>query len=119
MILSENKQVDNNNNNIDDCRLICFKSENHHYGTGFIVSSKWKNNIYKHWKLSDRISVLQLQTQESPKYPRYIKIKQRGLKLKLRKRDDKGLITIVNLYAPTAELQGKNPNEIDNIYIIP
>ena len=43
-------------------RLIAFDSLQQHYGNGFIVAKKWKENIYKTWKVSDRICVLQLQT---------------------------------------------------------
>ena len=45
---------------IGDNRLILFESQSQHYGNGFLVSKKWKDNIEKYWRISDRISILQL-----------------------------------------------------------
>ena len=45
---------------IGDNRLILFESQSQHYGNGFLVSKKWKDNIGKYWRISDRISILQL-----------------------------------------------------------
>ena len=53
--------IDCNVGNKND-RLIALSSDNVHHGVGFVVSSKWKENIYKYWKVSDRIAVLQLST---------------------------------------------------------
>ena len=41
-------------------KLIALPSDNRHYGNGFAISNNWKNNIHRHWKVSDRISVLVL-----------------------------------------------------------
>ena len=79
--LQETKITEDIDTDINNNRLICFKSENHHYGTGFIVSNKWKNNIYRYWNLSDRISIIQLKCRESPKIPRYTSRKRRGKKV--------------------------------------
>ena len=46
--------------NLDKDRLIYFPSESRHYGNGFYISQKWMNNIYKFWKVNDRVCVLQL-----------------------------------------------------------
>ena len=43
-------------------RLKALSTDNVHHGVGFIVSSKWKENIHRYWKVSDRIAVLQLTT---------------------------------------------------------
>ena len=48
-------------------RLISLETLNVHYGNGFLVSSRWKTNIYKLWKVSHRIAVLQLKTKQ-PEY---------------------------------------------------
>ena len=39
-------------------RLICLKSECEHYGNGFMVNNRLVENIEKHWRVSDRISVI-------------------------------------------------------------
>ena len=41
-------------------KLIALPSDNRHYGNGFTISNSLKNNIHRHWKVSDRISVLEL-----------------------------------------------------------
>ncbi|XP_057294528.1 uncharacterized protein LOC130623039 [Hydractinia symbiolongicarpus] len=129
---SETKIKENIDRNINDCRLICMETKNPHYGTGFIISRKWKNNIYKYWKISDRISVLQLKTKES----RYESEHQGEAKLKIRKvshftsttinrkktkqkltrKDENGLITIINVYALTSDIASKHPEEVDQLY---
>ena len=68
--------------NLNNHRIICLPSDSRHYGNGFIVSPKWKNNIYSYWKVSDRISVIQLQT--SKVQQRYSS-KLDGMKMKLMK----------------------------------
>ena len=52
------------NIDIEGNRLICLESNSQHHGNGFMVSKKWKNNIYKFWRVNDRIAVLQLQLQD-------------------------------------------------------
>ena len=41
-------------------KLVALPSDNRYYGNGFAISNNWKNNIHRHWKVSDRISVLEL-----------------------------------------------------------
>ena len=65
--LQETKISEGADCNIRDSRLIALKSTNKHHGNGFIVSSKWKENIHRVWKFSDRIAVLQLTT-KAPEY---------------------------------------------------
>ena len=45
---------------IGDNRLILYEYQSQNYGNGFLVSKKWKENIEKYWRISDRISILQL-----------------------------------------------------------
>ena len=76
---------------------ICKSSyaENQHYGLGFIVSEKWKKNILKYWKVSERIAVIQLKL-------RYIYICEKA--------DD------VTVYASTSEIARKGKKELENLY---
>ena len=48
--LQETKITEDIDTNLNGSRIICNKSENHHYDTGFLISTKWANNIYKHGK---------------------------------------------------------------------
>ena len=45
--------------NINNHRLICIPIDNKAYGLGFMIHDRWKNNIAKVWKVSERISVTQ------------------------------------------------------------
>ena len=124
--------------NIEKHRLISLPSECKHYGNGFIVSPKWKDSIYKYWKVSDRISVLQLismNTKVNYKYTSEItnnnntKVKitktfnytstmkgKTGMKMKIKKTIPKHLITIINVYAPHTARIKNDPTELDEMY---
>ena len=66
LCIQETKMKDLINIDIDGGnRLICLESKSGHYGNGFMVAKKWKNNIYKFWRVNDRIAVLQLKTEKS------------------------------------------------------
>ena len=65
LCIQETKQKELTNIDVEGNRLICLESTSPHYGNGFIVSKRWKQNIYKFWRVDDRISVLQLQTEKS------------------------------------------------------
>ena len=65
--LEETKFTDSTNKNINEYRLICTETKTKHYGNGYMVSPKWKHSIHKFWRVSDRVSVLQLQTEQSKK----------------------------------------------------
>ena len=47
---------------VENFRVVSLPSDSSHYGNGFAISEKWKNNVYKYWKINDRISALQLET---------------------------------------------------------
>ena len=65
LCIQETKIKDLTNIDVDGNRLICLETNSPHYGNGFMVSKKWKSNIYKFWRVNDRIAVLQLQTEKS------------------------------------------------------
>ena len=65
LCIQETKIKELINIDIDGNRLICLESNSQHHGNGFMVSKKWKNNIYKFWRANDRIAVLQLSTEKS------------------------------------------------------
>ena len=46
-------------------RLILMGADNISYGNGFLISNKWKNSVHQCWKVSERISVIQLKTSKS------------------------------------------------------
>ena len=105
--------------NIKNNRLICFPSEKSHYGNGFLIKSIWKENIHKFWKISERICVLQLKMKQldfaSTLDGMKIKITKRntnkyksildGMKMKIYKAEEKHILTIINVYAPTTVLK--------------
>ena len=104
-------------------RFISIKPDCRHYGNGFVVSSKWKQNIHRCWKVSDRVAVLQLLT-ESPEYKcekiddTKLKIQRQTIytstlnntKLTIKKVKHKGVISIINVYAPHTERVKTPPN---------
>ena len=67
LCIQESKISNGTDRDINKHRLITFKTDNRHYGNGFLISSQWKENIHRLWKVSDRIAVLQLTT-KTPEY---------------------------------------------------
>ena len=53
------------NKDVNGNRLLCTESLSAHYGLGFMVAPRWKDHIHRFWRVNDRISVLQLQTNQS------------------------------------------------------
>ena len=122
LCIQETKQTDSINIDIDGNRLICLESKYAHYGNGFMVSRKWKQNIYKFWRVNDRIAVLQLQTEKS-------KVIQSNNDDEWRSRItgdttmtiDKTvpkdhIINIINVYAPTSDKVKSNENVAQSLY---
>ena len=117
--------------NIKNNRLICFPSEKSHYGNGFLIKSIWKENIHKFWKISERISVLQLKMKQqdftSTLDGMKIKITKRntnkyksildGMKIKIYKAEEKHILTIINVYAPATTLIKKDNSILDDLYL--
>ena len=128
--LQETKITNGVDTNINDHRLICIPTDCKHYGNGFIVSPKWKHNIHKYWKVSDRISVIQIKLRDDEyicekqnginlrirKTQHYITNLQKELKMKIKKTNVKHLITIVNVYAPTTKKVAENISVLDEMY---
>ena len=113
-------------------KLIALPSDNRHYGNGFAVSNNWKNNVHRHWKVSDRISVLQLNTnskqyecintsginlniQPTKNYTCKC-VKSSETKLKITTIKIKHCITVINVYTPHTERVKEDPNELDQMY---
>ena len=93
----------------DGNRLITIESESKHYGNAFMISKKWKDNVNSYWKISDRISVLQLKTSKSRNRNRNNEVKNT-----IRNTIDH-VITIINVYAPTTERAKKHPKELKDM----
>ena len=132
--LQETKLHEGLDTNVKNNRLLCLPSESVHYGiNGFFVSSKFVNHIHKYWKVSDRISVLQIQTKD-PVYECHqinetsLKISlvkkytctrptRRGTKTVIKQTAVRNLITIINVYAaPTTERVKNDMDELDQLY---
>ena len=62
--LQETKIREGSDKMINRCRLITLPADIQYYGTGFIISSKWKDRVRKYWKVSERISIIQLNIKE-------------------------------------------------------
>ena len=111
-------------------QLVSFKTECKHYGNGFVVNNKWKNNVHRCWRVSDRVSVLQLTTKN--KTYECIQTDDINLKLQVKKcykvkshtnnkvtistAKIKNCISIINVYAPTTERVKKDSAELDQMY---
>ena len=114
--LQETKISEDLDTNIENYRLINFQSNQKQYGNGFAVSNKLK--IHRFWKVDDRISVIQIVTNEpknSNQVDRYISSTQ-GTKVTIRKNTPKYLTTVINVYAPHSVLVAKNPTLLDDLY---
>ena len=81
--LQETKIKKGVDENVGNYRLISIQSNSEHYGNGFMISKEMSQNIYKYWKVSDRISVLQITTDEE--YTSYTAKKIDDLKMKIQK----------------------------------
>eukprot|EP00794_Sanderia_malayensis_P021165 gene21165-23243_t len=127
--LQEMKLHEGLDTNVKNNRLRCLPSESVHYGNRFFVSSKFVNHIHKYWKVSDRISVLQIRTKD-PVYECH-QINETSLKISLVKKYTctrrgtktvinhaavRNLITIINVYAPTTERVKNDIDELDHLY---
>ena len=102
-------------------RLISLPTACKHYGNGFMISARFANHVHSYWKISDRISVLQLTTPESkiksnatPIYRTLLN----GMKLTITKNIPADhMITIINVYAPTTTRVRNNMKELENMYV--
>ena len=108
------------NKEVGENRLICNESVSGHYGLGFMVAPRWKDHIHRFWRVNDRISVLQLQTNESKrrkmegeKYSSQLI----GMKLIISKQEPiDHMINIINVYAPTSDKVAKDKREVEEMY---
>ena len=128
--LQETKIKDGTDISVGDYRLITFPTDQIAYGNGFIVKSNI--SIYRCWRISDRISVLQIQVENNAnqnyggggtsenrqQQPRYKTILggPKSLKMKIVKQPPLRLITIVNVYAPTTHKVSIHMDELDKFY---
>ena len=134
--LQETKIKDSKDVNLRKHRFISLQSDSEHYGNGFLVAPKWADSVYKHWKVSDRIAVLQLETPSTNAYYSYesdiigdakLRISKHfyytsktkgntGTKLIIKKTTPKHLITIINVYAPHTDRVKHDRTELDELY---
>ena len=121
LCIQETKQKELINMDVEGNRLICLESTSPHYGNGFMVSKRWKQNIYKFWRVNDRIAVLQLQTEKTNVKTndntewRSRTTGETSMILERNTAKDH-LINIINIYAPTSEKVENNENIIQSLY---
>ena len=72
-----------------------------------MISKEWRNSVYRFWKVSERIAVIQLRTR---------KTKNKVSKTNKEKCEIDHVITLVNTYAPTSERTKKHPRETQEFY---
>ena len=114
--LQETKIKDGIDTMVGNHRLITLPTFSKFYGNGFMISPRYAKHVHSYWKISDRISVLQLTTPKSrvknngrPSYHSLLT----GLKLKItRNVPADHMITIINVYAPTTTRVRKDMKEI-------
>ncbi len=118
--IQETKMTESTNTNINKYRLICMDSNTQHYGNGFVVSPRWKDSIHRYWRVNDRISVLQLQTEKSKMKTKeggnYVSRTLGDRLIITRKEAVDHMINIINVYAPTSEKVEKDKGEIEKVY---
>ena len=79
--------------------LLAFPSTSRFYGCGFFIANEWIDKIHRVWKVSDRICVLQLNIENTPRSAEEYK--------KSKSEFRPTLYTIINVYAPTTERRQK------------
>ena len=96
-----------------------------------MIQSIWKENIHKFWRVSERICVLQLKMKHqdftskldgmrmkiTKTNPNRYTSRLDGLKMKIYKAEEKHILTIINVYAPTAGLIRKDNTILDDLYL--
>lgn len=112
-------------------RLINIEPEQKAYGQGFVISPRWSERVYKYWKETDRISVLQLDISpakyevEASKTDLKMKITRAkthkckimdGLKIKIEKKNPERILTFINIYAPHTGRLRESIDELDEMY---
>ena len=113
--LQKTKMTEEVDTDVNKCRFINIGSECRHYGNGFAVSSRWRNNIVKYWKVSDRICVIQLRLQDE-NFTCQCTSESNGIKrLKIR-RNERNMLSVINVYASTTGRADANPNERTEFY---
>ncbi|MEE8289617.1 MAG: reverse transcriptase domain-containing protein [Nitrosomonadaceae bacterium] len=117
--LQETKIINGVDKNIDGFRLLSLKTNQKAYGNGFMISPKYNNCIHRHWKVSDRIAVLQLDMKgiiNNGEPQQQYQSTLDGLKMKIQRKSPKHLFTIINVYAPTTQRVQANMKELDDMY---
>ena len=106
--LQETKTQQNIDKELDKYRIITTESSNKYYGCGFIVSPEYKDSIHKYWKVSERISCLQLLFEHRKPVYESEPLRETKLKITIKKTEPKKRMTIINVYAPqTGRLKEK------------
>ena len=119
--IQETKIKESMDKDISGYRIMCTETTSQHYGNGFIVSPRWKKHIHRYWRVSDRISVLQLKTEKSKMAKNdgneYASRSIGGCKLLLTTTHPTDhLVNIINVYLPTSEKVANDETEAENIY---
>ena len=108
-----------------------FSAEKSHYGNGFLIKSIWKENIHKFWRVSERICVLQLKMKHQDFTSKLDGMRMEitkansnrytsrldGIKIKIYKAEERHILIIINVYAPTTALIRKGTTILDDLYL--
>ena len=118
--LQETKIIKGIDTNINRHRLISLQTDQRAYGNGFMIAPRIVDHIHRYWKVSDRISILQINMDGIRKpnisQPPTFTSSLKGMKMIVRKQPPKRLLNIINVYAPTTERVKHNMKELDDLY---
>ena len=113
--LQECKIKDGIDEEINGKRLYVFPTVESSYGLGFIINEKWIDNVYRVWKVNERIAAIQI-TPAIKREERKYKVSQKNCKTKIQLPNIKKSITIINVYAPHSQLTQDHPEQTEALY---
>jgi exonuclease III len=114
--LQETKINEDKDEELQGYRLINLKPDQKAYGCGFVISPRWKNNIYRYWKVSDRVSAIQFDMDEE-KFESEI-VTETKLRIRKVKHDGepKKIVTVINVYGPQTGRLTQSIDELEEMY---
>ena len=117
--LQETKIKNGTDKIIEGYRLLSLETNQKAYGNGFMISPKYSEHIHRYWKVSDRISVLQLalnSTSNNGTQQKQYRSTLQGMKMQIQRKPPQHMLTIINVYAPTTQRLRNNMKELEEMY---
>ena len=95
--LQETKIKSGIDTSVNNFRLISLPTNQIAYGNGFMISPRISNHIHRYWKVSDRISILQINMDgvRNPNHQPKFTTSLTGMKMVFRKQPQKRLLNII------------------------